>query len=90
MVATRPIGGALGYGLGLLRVRTSCGDAFGHDGEIFGYTSLALTVPTKQRTVVLLANASHGAPEGALLGRFLTLGEHMLCAKESSESEVAR
>ena len=79
MTKARPTVGGLGYGLGLLRVPTVCGAAFGHDGEIFGYTSLALSSRNGRRSVVLLANASHPKDAHAILGVLLELGADALC-----------
>lgn len=86
MLATRPTGGGTGYGLGLLRVDTPCGPAFGHDGEIFGYTSLALTHTESRRSIVLLANASHPGGNRSILAAFLALAGDALC----TDAEAAR
>jgi len=79
MLASRPTGDGTGYGLGLLRADTPCGPAFGHDGEIFGYTSLALTHAESGRSIVLLANASHPGGNRSLLAAFLALAGNALC-----------
>ncbi|MFN8224740.1 MAG: serine hydrolase domain-containing protein [Gaiellales bacterium] len=47
------------YGLGLLRVKTPCGPLVGHDGELFGYSAIALTSLDGRRSAVVLANTSH-------------------------------
>lgn len=82
MTAARPIGGSAGYGLGLLRLGTPCGPLFGHDGEIFGYTTLAAATPGGRRSIVLEANVS--APEsGAVLAAFVQLAGRALCGRSS-------
>jgi D-alanyl-D-alanine carboxypeptidase len=83
MTASRPITAGSGYGLGLLRISTPCGPAYGHDGEIFGFTSLALTTQDTQRSVVLLATTSHpseGRP-ATILDALLSLATETLCAR---------
>ena len=45
-----------GYGLGVLRAHTPCGDAWGHEGDFPGYESTSLTSPDGTRQVVLLTN----------------------------------
>jgi D-alanyl-D-alanine carboxypeptidase len=44
------------YGLGLQRVKTSCGWFWGHDGGTFGYTSNAFVSADGRRVAVVLAN----------------------------------
>lgn len=36
-----PVGDDFGYGLGLYRTRTACGSAWGHDGSVPGYLTVA-------------------------------------------------
>ena len=86
MTHARPTSAGRGYGLGLLEVDTPCGPVVGHDGEIFGYTTIALTTRDGQRSTVLLANASH-APinDGAkLLTDMVTLATRALCATDET------
>ena len=83
MTDSRPITAETAYGLGLLRVSTPCGPAYGHDGEIFGYTTLALTSGDARRSVVLLATASHpseNAPD-AIVNALVSLAKKALCAR---------
>jgi D-alanyl-D-alanine carboxypeptidase len=47
------------YGLGLAQWDTSCGLAYGHEGDVpGGYTTQAWIIPNKQRSVVVTLNAS--------------------------------
>ena len=43
------------YGLGLFRVKTRCGVAYGHDGELLGTTTLALASRDGRRAAVAAA-----------------------------------
>ena len=83
MTPSRPITAGTAYGLGLLRVSTPCGPAYGHDGEIFGFTTLALTTRDTRRSVVLLATASHPSESqpAAILNPLLSLAGETLCAR---------
>ena len=45
------------YGLGVLELQTPCGPAWGHDGDFFGYSSVALTSPDGSRQVVAALNS---------------------------------
>lgn len=49
----------LGYGLGLAAVPVACGNAYGHDGQVFGYHTLSLHSPDGKRQVSVASNASH-------------------------------
>jgi D-alanyl-D-alanine carboxypeptidase len=51
-------GGSPGYGLGLARVNLPCGEAWGHDGLVPGYTSIAFTMKDGSRQVVVLVSTS--------------------------------
>ncbi len=55
MVSTVPTrSGPDGYGLGLLRLETPCGPAFGHNGLVPGYASFAISSPDGRRQAVIL------------------------------------
>lgn len=82
MTTARPIANGAAYGLGLLRLRTPCGFAYGHDGEIFGYTTLALATGDARRSAVLVANVSTPG-SGAVLGRLVGLASLALCGRTS-------
>ncbi|MFI6758880.1 serine hydrolase domain-containing protein [Micromonospora sp. NPDC050417] len=49
----------LRYGLGLLSLPLRCGDAYGHDGQVFGYHTLSLHSPDGKRQVSVALNVSH-------------------------------
>lgn len=59
MRRTRPIGPRLSYGLGLLRIATPCGPLLGHNGMVFGYSSIALATSNGRHTAVAFASTSH-------------------------------
>jgi D-alanyl-D-alanine carboxypeptidase len=48
--------GAAGYGLGLMRWRTACGPAWGHDGGIAGYWVRSISTENGRRQAVLMIN----------------------------------
>jgi hypothetical protein len=54
----RPVAGPLGrwsgYGLGLARLATRCGEAVGHTGTVDGYVTVAYALPRARRSVVLM------------------------------------
>jgi D-alanyl-D-alanine carboxypeptidase len=54
MRTTQPVNHVGPYGLGLVEFRTACGTAWGHTGEIAGYTTM--TVSDGQRSVSLGVN----------------------------------
>jgi D-alanyl-D-alanine carboxypeptidase len=58
MTATVPRAPGLAYGLGLFRIPTPCGEAYGHDGSVPGYASLALTGRHGRRQAVILVNSN--------------------------------
>lgn len=49
-----------GYGLGLLRVKTACGPAWGHDGQILGTATLAVSSRDGSRQAVVAMNRMGG------------------------------
>lgn len=51
-----PIAPIAGYGLGLRRVKTTCGWLWGHDGGTFGYTSNAFVSGDGARVAIVLVN----------------------------------
>lgn len=65
MEAVRPIApNGSAYGLGLLRVPTPCGDFFGHNGDIAGYSTFALARRDGSRVAVVAATADGWGPGG--------------------------
>lgn len=57
-----------GYGLGLARRSTGCGEAVGHEGLVLGYSTAAWTMPRTGRSVVVLANSSARSAGGTFSG----------------------
>lgn len=57
-----------GYGLGLARQSTHCGEAVGHEGLVLGYSTAAWTMPRTGRSVVVLANSSARSAGGTFSG----------------------
>jgi D-alanyl-D-alanine carboxypeptidase len=53
-----PGSGGGGYGLGLGRAELECGPVLGHDGDIFGYTSVTMVSPDGSQGLVLLLNGA--------------------------------
>ncbi|WP_326560663.1 serine hydrolase domain-containing protein [Micromonospora sp. NBC_01796] len=87
LVRFLPTGTGVGYGLGLLSLPLACGDAYGHDGQVFGYTTLSLHSPDGRRQVSVAQNASHyqyaGDPISAALFQFL---DTALCGPQSTDA----
>jgi D-alanyl-D-alanine carboxypeptidase len=54
MKAPSPVVGT--YGLGLTLTSTRCGRAVGHEGDFFGYRSIALATPNGRREAVVMVN----------------------------------
>jgi D-alanyl-D-alanine carboxypeptidase len=44
------------YGLGLMRVRTACGTAYGHDGDFIGYRNVVYAKANGKRVVDVMVN----------------------------------
>jgi D-alanyl-D-alanine carboxypeptidase len=62
MKTTVPIqDGSAGYGLGLASVPADCGTAYGHDGGVPGYTSIAYSSENGSRQAIVLINLSPGS-----------------------------
>lgn len=59
----RTTDGAVRYGLGLLRLDLSCGPVWGHDGELLGTQTFALSSPRGDRQVVAVFNRGQASPE---------------------------
>jgi D-alanyl-D-alanine carboxypeptidase len=56
LAAMRTVAPGSDYGLGLLRVQTACGRAFGHLGDGAGYRTVAYARPNGRRVVVVMVN----------------------------------
>jgi D-alanyl-D-alanine carboxypeptidase len=63
--------GNSGYGLGVGKTLTGCGDGWGHDGSVPGYGSLAVSTRDGSRQVVILINTSprETTPTSPVFGR---------------------
>jgi D-alanyl-D-alanine carboxypeptidase len=77
MRATVSMSSVAAYGLGLRRVKTSCGWFWGHDGGTFGYTSDAFVSADGARVAVILAN--RGPLAAAQRSAFDRLAERAAC-----------
>jgi len=55
-----------GYGLGMARTQTDCGEALGHSGRIPGYSSEAWAASDTSRSVVVLANTTSRSADRTL------------------------
>lgn len=76
MKTTLPVNGDLGqqYGLGIERVDTACGPAWGHSGGFPGYLTYAWSSESGARQSVLMVNIDPGAmPEGGMPAFFKAL-----------------
>jgi hypothetical protein len=62
-----------GYGLGLARQSTHCGEAVGHEGLVLGYSTAACTMPRTGRSVVVLANSSAARSAGGTFSGVLDI-----------------
>jgi D-alanyl-D-alanine carboxypeptidase len=76
-----PLNRVAGYGLGLQRVKTSCGWFWGHDGGTFGYTSNAFVSADGRRVGVVLVN--RGPLSTALHTTFDRLAARTVCGARS-------
>ena len=64
-----------GYGLGIARTQTDCGEAYGHGGRFPGYGGEAWADPVTSRSVVVLANSA----DRSVFGTFDAVIEAALC-----------
>jgi D-alanyl-D-alanine carboxypeptidase len=78
MTRTVPMSGNPGYGLGLSKNLTGCGDGWGHDGAGPGYTSLARSTRDGSRQFIALINTSP-SPTSRVLKRVGGALESALC-----------
>jgi D-alanyl-D-alanine carboxypeptidase len=78
MTRTVPMSGSPGYGLGLSKNLTGCGDGWGHDGAGPGYTSLARSTRDGSRQFIALINTSP-SPTSRVLERVGDALESAFC-----------
>jgi D-alanyl-D-alanine carboxypeptidase len=57
LMTTAPIAPGIGYGLGVMSVPLSCGTAWGHQGDVFGYFSNGFTTTDDRGQAIVLVNA---------------------------------
>ena len=71
MTRTVVVSGSFGYGLGVGKSLTGCGDGWGREGSVPGYGSLALSTRDGSRQVVILINTSprETTPTSPVFGR---------------------
>lgn len=68
-----------GYGLGLMRVDTSCGTVWGHTGGLPGYSSEIYTDASGDRSVAVLTSTNFGIKEEKAATANKTLVEAATC-----------
>ena len=66
------------YGLGLLRLETRCGSAFGHLGDAPGYRNVVLASPDGRRVAEVMVNVD---PSFVSTSRLESAGETAFCAR---------
>jgi D-alanyl-D-alanine carboxypeptidase len=82
-----------GYGLGLYWLASPCGPAWGHDGQVFGHSTISLHSPDGRRQVTVAQNLTHyqvpGQPDpiGAATTEFLLTG---LCGPIAAPAAAER
>ncbi|RJQ79202.1 class A beta-lactamase-related serine hydrolase [Pseudonocardiaceae bacterium YIM PH 21723] len=68
------------YGLGLHRVRTSCGDFYGHTGGIPGYvTDVMVSKDRSKRMVLSLTDSGRATDRDTFLAAFGRVGDAAVC-----------
>lgn len=66
------------YGLGLMRLETRCGTAFGHLGDAPGYRNVVLASPDGRRVAELMVNVD---PSFLSTSRLESAGQTVFCAR---------
>ena len=61
-----------GYGYGVAQQSTDCGTAFGHSGRLDGYVAESWTVPSSDRSVVVMANRDENGGSGVVLAQLVS------------------
>jgi D-alanyl-D-alanine carboxypeptidase len=69
-------GSGFSYGLGLVRARTPCGIAWGHDGDFPGYLTTAFNSKDGSHQIVVLVNDDSLSPRAdQALGQVLSTAD---------------
>ncbi|MFH9001603.1 serine hydrolase, partial [Streptomyces rimosus] len=68
-----------GYGLGLMRVDTTCGTVWGHTGGLPGYSSEIYTDASGRRSVAVLTSTNFGIKEKKAATNNKALVEAAIC-----------
>jgi CubicO group peptidase (beta-lactamase class C family) len=77
------------YGLGIRRLMVGGQIVYGHGGDIRGYTSSALWIPSLRASVVVLTNEGPGTPAAIADTIVRVLASHTTSVQESAETESA-
>ena len=77
------------YGLGIRRLMVGGQIVYGHGGDIRGYTSSALWIPSLRASVVVLTNEGPGTPAAIADTIVRVLASHTTSVQESAEAESA-
>jgi D-alanyl-D-alanine carboxypeptidase len=77
------------YGLGIRRLMVGGQIVYGHGGDIRGYTSSALWIPSLRASVVVLTNEGPGSPAAIADTIVRVLASHTTSVQESAETESA-
>lgn len=77
------------YGLGIRRLMVGGQIVYGHGGDIRGYTSSALWIPSLRASVVVLTNEGPGTPAAIADTIVRVLASHTTSVQESAATESA-
>lgn len=77
------------YGLGVRRLMVGGQIVYGHGGDIRGYTSSALWIPSLRASVVALTNEGPGTPAAIADTIVRVLASHTTAVQESADTESA-
>ena len=77
------------YGLGIRRLMVGGQIVYGHGGDIRGYTSSALWIPSLRASVVVLTNEGPGTPAAIADTIVRVLASHTTSVQESADTESA-
>lgn len=77
------------YGLGVRRLIVGDRIVFGHGGDIRGYTSSALWIPSLRASVVVLTNEGPGTPAAIADTIVRVLASHITSVQEPADTESA-